>query len=168
MRRQPSCAQGYQLQKKEIPDDVTWIHSLPSPGDQSSIWRLTAQWDIHLKILVNHRIAKNSLNVLFHFSDLAPIEIYNNAYNPVGIYFEKTGHKHKRHKLYFTQQQRTDNNGLVFKRCIIHILQLETLQIQQDLEFQEFSPSGISVHFIPHSKDKLRTARKIRTVCNPT
>jgi len=35
--------QGYQLEKKEIPDDVPWIHSLPSPGDQSSVCNLKAQ-----------------------------------------------------------------------------------------------------------------------------
>jgi hypothetical protein len=36
----------YQLQKEEIPDDVSWIHSLPSPRDESSMWSLSAQWDI--------------------------------------------------------------------------------------------------------------------------
>jgi hypothetical protein len=58
---------------------------------------------------------KDYLNVLLHFSDLAPIQIYNHAYNPVGIYFKKTVYKLTWHKLYFTQQQRTENSGLVFK-----------------------------------------------------
>jgi hypothetical protein len=53
------------------------------------------------------------------FSDLAPIKIHNHVYSLVGIYFERTGYKHKWPKLYFTQQQRTDNNGLVFK-CIVN------------------------------------------------
>jgi hypothetical protein len=35
-------------------------------------------------------------------------------YNPVGIYSEKTGYMHKWHKLYFTQQQRTE----IVMRCI--------------------------------------------------
>jgi hypothetical protein len=38
--------QCYQLEKREIPYEVSWIHSLPSPGDQNSIWSLSAQWDI--------------------------------------------------------------------------------------------------------------------------
>jgi len=56
--------------------------------------------------------------MLLHFSDLAPTQIHNHAYNLVGMYFEKPGYRHKWYKLYFTQQQRTDNNGLVFKCCI--------------------------------------------------
>jgi hypothetical protein len=62
---------------------------------------------------------KISLHLL-HFLDLAPIQIHHHVYNLVGIYFEKTGYKHKWHKFYFTQQQRTDNNGLAFKCCILH------------------------------------------------
>jgi hypothetical protein len=54
--------------------------------------------------------------MLLHFTDSAPVQIYNHAYNPVGIYYEKTRYKHKWFKLYFTQQQITD---LVFK-CILH------------------------------------------------
>jgi hypothetical protein len=54
------------------------------------------------------------------YSDLPPIQIHNHAYNQVGIYFKKTGYKHKWHKLYFTQHQRTDNNGLVFKCYTLH------------------------------------------------
>jgi hypothetical protein len=52
------------------------------------------------------------------FSDLLPIQIHNHAYSLVGIYFEKTEYKHQWHKLYLTQQQRTDNS-LVFK-YILH------------------------------------------------
>jgi hypothetical protein len=44
--------------------------------------------------------------------------IHNIAYNLVGIYSEKTGSSDKWGKLYFTREQRTDNNGLVFKYCI--------------------------------------------------
>jgi hypothetical protein len=60
-----------------------------------------------------------SLNTL-HFLDLAPIQTHNHAYNLVFIYSEKTGYKHKWHKLYFKQQQTTENNGIVFKCCILH------------------------------------------------
>jgi hypothetical protein len=93
--------------------------SLP-PGDQSIIWSLSAQWDIkkHV-ILAHHKKWLISLNVglLLHCSDSASIQIHNQAYNLVGIHSEKTGCKHK---LYFTQQQRTENNGLVFKCCVLH------------------------------------------------
>jgi hypothetical protein len=41
---------GLHLEKKEIPDDVPWIHSLPFPGDISSAWSQCAQRDI-LKIM---------------------------------------------------------------------------------------------------------------------
>jgi hypothetical protein len=58
--------------------------------------------------------------MLLHFSDLAPIKIHNHVYNMASICFEKNGDKHKWHELYFTQRQRTDNNGLVFKYCILH------------------------------------------------
>jgi hypothetical protein len=58
--------------------------------------------------------------MLLHFSDLAPTQIHNHAYSPVGIYFERTVYKHKWHKFYFTLQQTTDNNGLVLKCCILH------------------------------------------------
>jgi hypothetical protein len=54
------------------------------------------------------------------FSDLAPIHIHNHAYNPAGVYFEKTGYNHKWRELCVTQQQRTDSSGLVFKCCILH------------------------------------------------
>jgi hypothetical protein len=60
-----------------------------------------------------------SLNTL-HFLDLAPIQTHNHAYNLFFIYSEKTGYKHKWHKLYFKQQQTTENNGIVFKCCILH------------------------------------------------
>jgi hypothetical protein len=52
---------------------------------------------------------KTALNILF-VSDLLPTHTHNHAYNLVAIYFEKTVNKHKWHKLYFTQLQRTDNN----------------------------------------------------------
>jgi hypothetical protein len=46
-RRSIEVSVGYQFEKKEIPDDVSWIHSLTySPGDQISIWSLSSQWDI--------------------------------------------------------------------------------------------------------------------------
>jgi hypothetical protein len=45
------------------------------------------------------------------------MQIHNHAYNPVDIYGT---YKHKWHKLYFKQQQTTDNNGLVLKCCILH------------------------------------------------
>jgi hypothetical protein len=54
--------------------------------------------------------------MLLHFLDLAPTQIYNYAYSLVGVYSEKTGYKHK---LFYTKQK-TDNNGLVFKCCILH------------------------------------------------
>jgi hypothetical protein len=41
-----SRVSGCHLEKKEVPDDVSWIRSLPSPGNQRSIWNLNAQWDI--------------------------------------------------------------------------------------------------------------------------
>jgi hypothetical protein len=64
-----------------------------------------------------------SKHIITFFSNLAPIHINNHAYSLVGIYSEKTVNKHKWHKwhkLYFTQQQRTYNNGLVFKCIILH------------------------------------------------
>jgi hypothetical protein len=76
--------------------------------------------------------------MLLHFSDLANIQIHNYVYSPVGNYFEKTGYKHKCHKLYFTQQQRTDNNALVFNCCIFITLWRGILKIPQVLEFTEF------------------------------
>jgi hypothetical protein len=36
-------------EKKEIPDHVSWIHSLPSLGYQGSIWSLSEQWDVLIK-----------------------------------------------------------------------------------------------------------------------
>jgi hypothetical protein len=53
-------------------------------------------------------------------SDSAYIQIHNHVYNLVGIYFEKTGYKHKRHKSYFTQQQSTDNNDLYLNVLFIN------------------------------------------------
>jgi hypothetical protein len=40
-----SHTKGCQLDKKEIADDMSWIHSLFSPGGQSNIRNLSAQWD---------------------------------------------------------------------------------------------------------------------------
>jgi hypothetical protein len=61
---------------------------------------------------------KVDINIFKHIiaflSDSAPIQIHN-VYIPGRIYSEKTGYKHKWHKLYFTQQQRTNKNGPVFK-----------------------------------------------------
>jgi hypothetical protein len=102
---------------------VSWIHSLPSLGDQSSIWSLSAQWYIQKEKFNNSSSWKSEENLFKHifiyFLVLACIQIHNHAYYLVGIYFEKTGYKHKWHKLHFTEQQRTDNNGLVFKCCIL-------------------------------------------------
>jgi hypothetical protein len=39
----------YQTEKKEIPDDVSWIQSLPCPGNQSNVRRLSVQWDMFEK-----------------------------------------------------------------------------------------------------------------------
>jgi hypothetical protein len=55
---------GYQLEKKEIPDDVPWIHFLPFPGHQSSVWGLSEQWAMFKKsclILARHGKVKKSL-----------------------------------------------------------------------------------------------------------
>jgi hypothetical protein len=89
-------------------------------------------------MLAHHRkVKKNPKNIITFFSDSAPIQIHTHAYNPVAINFEKNGHKHKWHKLYFTQQQRTDNNGLVFKCCILHKI------ISRDIKhFTSFRISG--------------------------
>jgi hypothetical protein len=37
--------------------------------------------------------------MLLHLSDLAPIQIHNHAYNPVGIYSDESVYKHKWQKL---------------------------------------------------------------------
>jgi hypothetical protein len=72
---------------------------------------------------------KISLKILRpSFSDFAPIHINNHAYSLVAIYFEKTGHKHKWHKLYFIQRQTSDNNGLVFKCCMLHDIILRDIE----------------------------------------
>jgi hypothetical protein len=107
---------------KEILNHVSWIHSFPLPRDQSRIWSLSMQWDIKKELIPPHqrKVKKLTLNMLLHFSDLAPIQIHYHAYNLDGIYSEKTGYRHKWHKLYFTQLQATDKNGLVFKCCILH------------------------------------------------
>jgi hypothetical protein len=65
--------------------------------------------------------------------------------------------------LYFTQQQRSDSNDLVFKCCILHKI---IARIAQVVEFPDFSPSGMSVHFIPCRKAKIMTPGKILTVGN--
>jgi hypothetical protein len=126
--------QDYQLQKKDILDDVSWIHSFPSPGDQNGIWSQSAQWDILEKscfILAHHGKMKKSLSTYYYvfFSHLAPIQIHNHAYNLVGVYFVKTGYKHKWHKLYFTQQQGTKNNGLPFTIIVKYVKNSATWRI---------------------------------------
>jgi hypothetical protein len=72
-------------------------------------------------ILAHHRKVKKkkTFKHIFFFG-LAPTQVHTHAYSLVGIYFERTGYEHKWHKLHFTQQQRTDNYGLVFKYCIFH------------------------------------------------
>jgi hypothetical protein len=100
------------------------------------------------------KVKKISLNIL------EPIKLHNNVYSLVGIYYEKAEHKHKRHKLCFTRQQRTDNNGLVINCCILHKIIMRYIKIPQVVEFPDFSPARISVHFIPYRKDKIRTVRK--------
>jgi hypothetical protein len=81
------------------------------------------------------------------------MQIHNHAYNLVGIYLEKTGYKHKWYKFYFTQEQRTDND-LVLKYCILHktvvSIKKVVLKNPQVVEFMDFAPSRISVHFIPY------------------
>jgi hypothetical protein len=105
---------------------------------------------------------KNSSNIITFYSDLPRKQVHDHAYSPVGIYFEKIGHKHKWHKLYFTQHQRTDNNGIVFKCCILLKITAIYIKIPQVVEFPDSSLPGISVYFMPYMKDK------IRTVGNPT
>jgi hypothetical protein len=129
-----------------------WIVCLKTLSDQNEIvrepnwgfgcvfWYMLTIGLQHL-ILAHHRKVKKkvSLNMLSHFSDFAPIQIHNHAYDLVGIYFEKTGYKHKWHKLYFTQQQRTNNNVPVFK-CVLHkiVVRYCILQILQVTEFLDF------------------------------
>jgi hypothetical protein len=145
---------GYQLEKTEIPDDVSWIHFSPSPRDQSNIWSLSAQWDIlkkHVSTRTSQKSEKISVAHCYFFSELAPVQIHH-AYTLAGICFEKTGYKW--HKLYFTLQQRTDNNGLVFKCRILHRI-VGRFKKMQIVEFLDFSPCGMSIHFIPYRNDKI-------------
>jgi hypothetical protein len=74
--------------------------------------------------------------MLLHFSDLAPIQIHNHAYSPVGIHSEKTGYKHKWHKwhkLYFTQQQRTETTALYLK-VVLYIINIITRYVKNFLK----------------------------------
>jgi hypothetical protein len=82
------------------------------------------------------------------------MRIHNIAYSLIGIYSEKTGSSDKWRKLYFTWEQRTDNNGLIFKYCIYIKLQRGIFKIPQFVDFPDISPSGMSDHFIPYRKDK--------------
>jgi hypothetical protein len=134
----------------------------PFPRRPSSIWSLSAQLVILKKssLLAHHRkVKKISLNLLLNFSDSSPIQIHNHAYSLAGIYSQKTGSTQKWHKLYFTQQQRNDNNDLqmlYFHKIIVICI----LEIPQVVEFPDFSPSRMSVNFIPYRKVKIRTVRK--------
>jgi hypothetical protein len=103
----------------------SWIHSVPSPGDQSSIWSLSVRWDIfkekktYLTLAHHRKVKKISLNILsitFFWTQ----RLYKSIIMRTVWYFEEIGYKHKWQKLYFTQHQRTDSNGLVFKLCILH------------------------------------------------
>jgi hypothetical protein len=99
--------------------------------------------------------------MLLHFLDLAPIQMHIHACNLVGICFEESGYKHKWHKLYFTQQQRTDNNGLVFKCCILRKIVMRYMKkILKVVYFLDFLPFRMSIHFILNRKDKIRTVQK--------
>jgi hypothetical protein len=107
-------------------------------------------------ILAYHRNVKKLFkHIITFFSDLARIQIHNHAYNLVGIYFEKAEYKHNWHKLYFTQQQRTGINVLVFKCCILNKIILRyNKKILQVVQFPDLSLSGMSVDFTPYRKDK--------------
>jgi hypothetical protein len=52
-------------------------------------------------------------------------------------------------------------NGLEFKCCILHKIIVRYIKIPQVIECPDFSPSGMSDHFIPYSKYKIKTVRKI-------
>jgi hypothetical protein len=97
------------------------------------------------------KVKKIPSNIITFYSDLPRKQIHDHSYSPVGICFEKTGHK-----LYFTQQQRTDNSGIVFK-CILLKIMVRYIKIPQVVEFPDSSLPGISVHFMPYMKDKIRT-----------
>jgi hypothetical protein len=93
----------------------------------------------------------------------------------VGIYFEKTGYRHKWHKwhkwhkLYFTQQQRTDNNDLVFKCCIWH--KIIVIYIKNFVSCRIFRLSAVrnECSFYSVQVRWNRTVRKkIRTAGNPS
>jgi hypothetical protein len=148
---------------------VSWTHSLHYIGDQSVIRSVTAQWGILKKKVYTSASWKSEnicSNILLHFSDLTPIKIHNHAYNPVGIYFEKTGYKHTRCKLYFTQQQRTDNSGLVFKCCILHKIIVRYIKISAGCRISGLLAIRNECSFYSVQKDKNQDSpEKIRMSC---
>jgi hypothetical protein len=91
------------------------------PLESKAVSGTLAYSGAYLKLFNTSMSQKSEKKQIITFClDLALIQICNLAYNLVGIYLEKTGCKHKWHKLYFTQQKRTDNNSPVFKCCILH------------------------------------------------
>jgi hypothetical protein len=147
---------------------VSWIHHLPSPETKAVLEPEHVVGHIK-KYLAHHRkVKKNSLNILLHFSYLPPMQNHNHAYSLFGIHFEKTGYKHKWHKSYFTQQQRTNNNGPTFKCCILHKIMVRYIKHPQVVEFPNFSPSGMSVLFRTGKIKSGQSEKKTLTDGNPT
>jgi hypothetical protein len=109
---------------------------------------------------------KISLNILLYFSDLASIHIHNHAYSLVGIYFERTVYKYK---LYFTWQQRTDNNDPVFKCCIVHTIVVRYTKNSANCRISESFAFRNECSFYSVQEIKNQDSlEKIRTVGNPT
>jgi hypothetical protein len=106
-------------------------------------------------------------NIITFFGPSAYTNPYSCSIRLAFFFFEKTGYKHKWYKLYFRQEQITNNNGLVFKCCILHNIIMRYIKNSLVVEFPDFLPSGLSIHFIPCWKDRILTVqRKIRTVGN--
>jgi uncharacterized protein YigE (DUF2233 family) len=83
--------------------------------------------------------------MLLHFLDLVPI--HNHAYNPVGIYSEKT-----RYKSCISHDSSREQTMALYLNIVFYI----KLQIPQVLDLPDFSLSGMSVHFILYGKDKIQ------------
>jgi hypothetical protein len=58
---------------------MSWIHSLPSPVDQCSIWSLRAYWDI-FKIIVKSLILEHNKNIKIIYFKIVFISFGLSAY----------------------------------------------------------------------------------------
>jgi hypothetical protein len=105
--------------------------------------------------MLAHHIEKWKKLVKYYlFLDLAPLKIHNHAYNLGGIYFEKTWYKHKWHL--FLHNSRQPTTMALYINVFYITLWWDILIIPQVIEFLDFLPCGMSVHFIPYRKDKIR------------